>query len=61
MGPYHAKCRVLALSDGEFAFSGAMYAGATARLADGPGGIMTAKVSACLSAANAASAWTGRS
>ena len=32
MGPYHAKCRVLALSDGEFAFSGAMYAGATAQI-----------------------------
>jgi len=32
MGSYHAKCRVLALSDGEFAFSGAMYAGATAQI-----------------------------
>ena len=32
MGPYHAECKVLALSDGNFAFSGAMYAGATAQI-----------------------------
>jgi len=32
MGPYHARCKVLALSDGNFAFSGAMYAGATAHI-----------------------------
>jgi microcystin degradation protein MlrC len=32
MGPYHAECKVLALSDGRFAFSGAMYAGATAEI-----------------------------
>ena len=32
MGPYNAKCRVIAMSDGKFAFSGAMYAGAVAQI-----------------------------
>tara|TARA_Y100000588_G_scaffold9520_1_gene10658 strand:+ start:217 stop:1710 length:1494 start_codon:yes stop_codon:yes gene_type:complete len=32
MGSYSAQCKVVALSKGEFAFSGAMYAGATAQL-----------------------------
>ena len=32
MGPYHAECRVLALSNGQFTFSGAMYAGVSAQI-----------------------------
>jgi len=32
MGPYNAKCRVIAMSDGKFAFNGAMYAGAVAEI-----------------------------
>ena len=32
MGPYNAKCRVVSLSDGRFAFSGEMYAGAVAEI-----------------------------
>ncbi len=32
MGPYPVQCEVVALSEGEFEFSGAMYAGATAQI-----------------------------
>ncbi len=32
MGPYPVQCEVVALSKGEFEFSGAMYAGATAQI-----------------------------
>jgi microcystin degradation protein MlrC len=32
LGPYHATFKVLALSDGRFAFSGTMYAGARAKI-----------------------------